>query len=69
MSTSRPAGIIITGGGTTAIGYATARLLREQGFKALAAGIKPETLAAAQAVRPKLSLPRFETQAEHRRPT
>jgi NAD(P)-dependent dehydrogenase (short-subunit alcohol dehydrogenase family) len=46
MSTSRRVALVT--GGTTGIGFATARLLHSQGFAVLATGQNPDTLAAAR---------------------
>jgi len=48
---SRPVALIT--GGTTGIGFATARLLDERGYAVITTGNNPERIAAAQAALPK----------------
>jgi NAD(P)-dependent dehydrogenase (short-subunit alcohol dehydrogenase family) len=47
-TTMTAAPVALITGGTTGIGHATARLLREQGFDVLVTGQNPATIAAAQ---------------------
>jgi NAD(P)-dependent dehydrogenase (short-subunit alcohol dehydrogenase family) len=48
MATQAVTSVALIIGGTTGIGFATARVLHEQGFAVLVTGANPETLAAAQ---------------------
>lgn len=48
MSNSSRAPVALITGGTTGIGRATARLLREQGYDVVVTGQNPETIAAAE---------------------
>jgi NAD(P)-dependent dehydrogenase (short-subunit alcohol dehydrogenase family) len=48
MSSTSESPVALITGGTTGIGHATARLLREQGFDVLVTGQNPATIAAAE---------------------
>jgi NAD(P)-dependent dehydrogenase (short-subunit alcohol dehydrogenase family) len=48
MATQAVKSVALITGGTTGIGFATARVLHEKGFAVLVTGANPETLAAAQ---------------------
>lgn len=48
MATQATKPVALITGGTTGIGFATARLLHEKGFAVLVTGTNPETLAAAR---------------------
>jgi NAD(P)-dependent dehydrogenase (short-subunit alcohol dehydrogenase family) len=51
QASSRPVALIT--GGTTGIGFATARILHKQGFAVLVTGQNPETIAAARRTLPE----------------
>lgn len=53
MATQAVKSVALITGGTTGIGFATARLLHEKGFAVLVTGANPETLAAAQRSLPR----------------
>jgi NAD(P)-dependent dehydrogenase (short-subunit alcohol dehydrogenase family) len=48
MTSQSAKSVALITGGTTGIGFATARLLHDKGYAVLATGTNPETLAAAQ---------------------
>jgi len=48
MAAQSARSVALVTGGTTGIGFATARVLQEKGFSVLVTGANPETLAAAQ---------------------
>jgi len=48
MATQSAKSVALITGGTTGIGFATARVLHEKGFSVLVTGANPETLAAAK---------------------
>jgi NAD(P)-dependent dehydrogenase (short-subunit alcohol dehydrogenase family) len=48
MTTSSPPPAALVTGGTTGIGFATARVLHAEGFGVIVTGLNPDTLAEAQ---------------------